>query len=110
VSCLWARWSFHEPSPSEPVLEVEVGGVLCLPLRIFDPLELNPSRSGNILEVPAEAALILAIGNPIHPRKDVKVDAAYHILGIVIVRYCWFPAQRHALSCFSSRSAYPTKG
>jgi hypothetical protein len=83
------------------MLEVEIGGVLSLPLGILNALELHPGRRRNILEIPAEAALVGAAMNTIHPCKDVKVQAAHHIIRVVVVRKCWLPPQCH-LSPFSA--------
>jgi hypothetical protein len=33
---------FHKPSPPEPLLEMKVGSLSSLPLRILDALQLNP--------------------------------------------------------------------
>ena len=40
---------FHKPSPPEPLLEMKVGGLSSLPLRILDALQLNPAEAGTSL-------------------------------------------------------------
>jgi hypothetical protein len=104
-----SRRGFHQPSPLEPVLKMEVGGVLCLPLCVFGALQLYTSRRWNFIEIPTEAAFVATARNTIHPRKDVKVQAAHHIMRVVVVRDCWFPAECHLSPSLSNASAYMTR-
>ncbi len=73
------------------MLELEVSGVLSLPLGILKALKRHPGRSWNILEVPAEAAVVCAALNTIDSCKDVKVQAAHYILRVVVVRNSGHP-------------------
>ena len=83
--------------------------MLCLHLRLLNTLQLDSCGHGNIVEIPAEATLVSSVRNPIHPRKDVKVKAAHHVLRIVIVRNRWFPAECHFLPGLSTRSTYSVR-
>jgi hypothetical protein len=91
------------------MLKMEVGGMLCLPLCVFDALQLHTSRRWNLIEIPTEAAFVTTARNTIHPRKDVKVQAAHHIMRVVVVRKRWFPAECHLSPFLSNASAYLTR-
>jgi hypothetical protein len=80
--------------------------MLCFPLCVFDALQLHTSRRWNFIEIPTEAACVATARDTIHPRKDVKVQAAHHIVRVVIVGNRWFPAECHRLPPLSNDSAY----
>lgn len=100
---------FHESRPSQPSLEMEVGGLLGLALCLLNALQSDARRYGNIVEIPSEAALVRTRWDPINPRKGMQVKAARHILRVVIVRKGLFPAESHSQPRLSISFAYPVK-